>query len=183
MKQACNSMNAAGPFQARAIMPDTRLPFKGKMAFHRNTQEYIPFHTETDAMLASLMLAYRLSSPIFALVLALARHPGFNPADITLCKAEDVWLRVTEHQAPKTKTVISPKSAHARKIHFPRFVMEEVVDILAAERHQKLHDERDTYGPYPWRIDFSRVSHVIIIIEINIRKLMDSFYSYFAKKR
>lgn len=77
----------------------------------RTGQDFVPFKTTTDAMLASLMLAYRLASPILTVVLALVRHPDFNPAEITLSRAEDVWARVSEHEARTAleKTEYKPK--------------------------------------------------------------------------
>ncbi|KAL5492481.1 hypothetical protein ACEPAI_3928 [Sanghuangporus weigelae] len=122
--------------------PDTRLPFKGSLAFDRNAQEYIPFRTETDAMLASLMLAYRLASPVLAVVLALVRHPSFNPADITLSRPEDVWARVAEHSASKR-----PQRVSGFPAVFPSVVLHEVLDILGEERRTALHVQRDTDGP------------------------------------
>ncbi|EJD07641.1 uncharacterized protein FOMMEDRAFT_143963 [Fomitiporia mediterranea MF3/22] len=136
---------------AVCLMPDTRLPFMGSLAFNRNTQEYIPFRTETDAMLASLTLAYRLASPILAVVLALVRHPNFNPAEITLSKPEDVWARVAEHTAAK-RTHEDP----CFPFTFPRVILNEVVDILAEERKVQLHVQRDTDGPYMGRIEFEK---------------------------
>ena len=80
-------------------MADTRLPFRSNLAFDRTSQAYIPFPTQTDAMLASLILAYRLASPILAVVLALVRHPEFRPGEITLQKPDDVWRWVAEYEA------------------------------------------------------------------------------------
>ena len=133
-------------------VPDTRLPFKGCLAFNRNAQEYIPFGTETDAMLASLMLAYRLASPVLAVVLALVRHPNFNPADITLSNPEDVWARVAEHDAEKRSQKVAC-FPHA----FPRVILSEVVDILGEERGAELYVQRDTDGPQMGFIEYEKV--------------------------
>ena len=140
------------------LVPDTRLPFKGAMAFNRNTQEYIPFQTETDAMLASLTLAYRLASPVLAVLLAIVRHPNFNPAEITLSKPEDVWARVAEHTASK------PPAEQARFMTvFPRVILNEVIDILEEERKVKLHIQRDTDGPQMGRIEFDKACLGILL--------------------
>ena len=68
----------------------TQAPFADLCAFDRNSQTYIPFKTQTDAMLASLMLAYRLATPIWSLFLTLVKHPDFDPSEISLNGPEDV---------------------------------------------------------------------------------------------
>ena len=102
-------------------------------------------------MLASLVLAYRLAPPILSLVLALVRHPSFNPADISLSNPEDVWKYVSE-----TPTAEHPQAVPCCK-SFPRVVFEEVIDILQTERRTKLHFQRDTDGPVMGRINYSEV--------------------------
>ena len=128
------------------------------MAFDRNAQEYIPFRTETDAMLASLMLAYRLASPVLAVVLALVRHPNFNPADITLSKPEDIWTRVAEYNASKPPPVAK---TNGFPLPFPRVILNEVVDVLAEERRQAIYVQRDTDGPQMGCIEFDKASPVV----------------------
>lgn len=103
-------------------------------------------------MLASLVLAYRLAPPILSLVLALVRHPSFNTRDISLSNPEDVLQYTSESSAS-----IVPVRSMGR-MGFPRFIFEEVIDILQTERKTKLHHQRDTEGPVMGRIDYCEVS-------------------------
>ncbi len=127
-------------------MAETRLPFDGVRAFDKNSQKYIPFNTQTDAMLASLMLAYRLASPVLSVVLAIVRHPQFNPAEITLQKPDDIWAKVTE-QEEKMKTVARADHTSGFRFNLPQSVFEEIVDIFEGERERKLHTQRDMHEP------------------------------------
>ncbi|KAH8111006.1 hypothetical protein DFH11DRAFT_1842639 [Phellopilus nigrolimitatus] len=124
-----------------ASMADTRLPFKGTLAFDRNSQDYVPFRTQTDAMLASLMLAYRLAPPILTVVLA-----------ITLEKAEDVRARVAEREAQLVNLERANRNG-CFPFAFPRVVLEEVIDLLAEERRMELYAQRDVDGPHMGRIE------------------------------
>ena len=127
-----------------ATMADTRLPFQGVLAFDRNSQEYVPFATQTDAMLASLMLAYRLAPPILTVVLSLVRHPDFNPSEVTLQKPDDVWQHVAAHREQVASTqAAQTTNSICRRFVFPHFLLEEIVDILSSERAERLHAERD----------------------------------------
>ncbi|THH10368.1 hypothetical protein EW145_g1396 [Phellinidium pouzarii] len=136
-------------------MADTRLPFKGILAFDRNSQDYVPFRTATDAMLASLMLAYRLASPILTVVLALVRHPDFNPGEITLSRAEDVWARVAEHEA--SVAMVRNGRNDAFPFAFPRFVLDEVLDVLDEERRTSLLMKSEAVDPYLGRVETSKL--------------------------
>ena len=95
-------------------------------------------------MLASLMLAYRLASPILTVVLALVRHPEFNPSEITLTRAEDVWARVTEHEAEmaleKSNNEVVPFSP-------PECVLSGIIDVLAEDRKAAIYAQRDLVEP------------------------------------
>ncbi|KLO19049.1 hypothetical protein SCHPADRAFT_899160 [Schizopora paradoxa] len=127
-------------------MTETKLPFDGLRAFDKSSQKYIPFNSHTDAMLASLMLAYRLASPVLSVVLAIVRHPQFNPAEITLQKPDDIWAKVTEHE-DKMKTVALATRTAGFRFNLPQSVLEEIVDLFEAERERKLHTQRDMHEP------------------------------------
>ena len=135
------------------------------MAFDRNAQEYIPFRTETDAMLASLMLAYRLASPVLSVVLALVRHPNFNPSDITITKPEDVWAHVAEHAASK-----QPQRVSCFPTVFPSVVLHEVLGILHEERRTALHAYRDTDVPQFGPLQLGKV--LLTEFSVNITLIM-----------
>ncbi|KAI5121630.1 hypothetical protein M0805_001159 [Coniferiporia weirii] len=136
-------------------MADTRLPFKGTHAFDRNSQDYVPFCTSTDAMLASLMLAYRLASPILTVVLALVRHPDFNPSDITLSGAEDVWARVSAHRA--RVAITRSRRSDAFPSVFPRVILDEVIDMLEEERRNSLQVQQEVVDSYLRRAETSKL--------------------------
>lgn len=141
-------------------MADARLPFQGTLAFDRTSQEYIPFKTQTDAMLASLMLAYRLAPPILTVVLGLVRHPNFNASEVTLQKPDDVFQRVADHRAEVASTQTTRSlSSLCRRLVFPHFLLEELVDILANERREKLHTERDGDASCISRFPLHTVDH------------------------
>lgn len=122
----------------------------------RTGQDFVPFKTTTDAMLASLMLAYRLASPILTVVLALVRHPDFNPAEITLSRAEDVWARVSEHEA---RTALEKRNTSQNALPFclPAAVVHEIIDILEDDRRAALYAGRDSVEPQLHTVVMSEV--------------------------
>lgn len=123
----------------------------GNLAFDRRSNRYIAFDTETDAMLASLVLAYRLAPPILELILAIVRRPSFRPSDITISKPGDILERIRE--SVPTRSSQSP----ANRMTIPRVVFEHVVEIFQAERAAKCHACRDMEGPRIGRLYYSDV--------------------------
>lgn len=117
-------------------------------------QDFVPFKTTTDAMLASLMLAYRLASPILTVVLALVQHPEFNPAEITMTRAEDVWARVTEHEA---EMALQKRNNNSLPFSLPESVVDNIIDVLEADRRAALYDQRDIVEPRLQPIAMSEV--------------------------
>lgn len=129
-------------------------PFMDSLAFKKSTNVYVPFQTDSDAMLASLQLFHDVPCRFMDLFFAVVTHPDFDPRQVTLRNSTDMIKVVEESRLKDRMAVVHERSAnrndrvaHAR---FPHFVLYEVLDIIHAER---MHDMDKTTSRYYWTYD------------------------------
>lgn len=110
------------------------------------SNEDIPFATQTDALLASLVLENRIPTNTVDLMLSVLHDPAFDQAQLTLNRATDVFSRVAEHR----RLVVATRSAQCHSPPpFPQVILQEVVDILGEERRVLLRERRNVM-PEQW---------------------------------
>lgn len=95
----------------------------------------IPFTTEADALVSSLVLKHRIPTATLDLVLSILRNPSFDLAQLTLQKATDILKTVAEVHNQETET--RSTRGHIPD-SFPQVILEQVLDVLAAERRDAL---------------------------------------------
>lgn len=120
--------------------------FDGRCAFSKDESIRVEFKTQSDAMIASLQLFHDVPWSTIDLFITLVTHPEFNTNEITLRSSVDL-IREIEKVRLRNRL----KDMHERSIGseghagLPRFVLEEVLDIVEAEKveHIKARFEED----------------------------------------
>lgn len=117
-------------------------PFIDSQAFVRKTKSYVTFPSQTDAMLASLQLFHNVPCRIMNLVFSVVTHPNFDSKQVTLLDSADVIDVVEKSRLEERMAVVHKRSlnsdGYAEQAGFPQFALDEVLDIIHAERMERL---------------------------------------------
>lgn len=124
-------------------------PYKGFSAYDKSLHTYTPFSTESDAMLASLLLALEIPRSTMDFILSIINNKGFDTSKVTLKSSTDIYAisettRISNLQAiavnrelvaahePPFRT--RPRNCTSSTVNLPSNVMENVMDFIHAER-------------------------------------------------
>lgn len=130
----------------------TELSFIGNKAYDAVQHQYVPFATESDAMMASLVLTHQIALPILDIVFSIFKNPRFDVNQITFRDVDDVLEQAEENRLLRRRSAVTQKQFVATRRNsgysggnIPHFIIEEVADIFAAEREKVLHTYRDAH--------------------------------------
>lgn len=107
-------------------------------AYNKANSTYLAFPSPADAMIASLQLFHDVPCRIMDLVFSVITHPNFDFAQLTMRKSTDVTDVVEETQMKDSMSVVHNRSlghdGRTEQAGLPHFVLDEVLDIVHAER-------------------------------------------------
>lgn len=117
-------------------------PFINNGAYYKATNSYVPFPSQSDAMLASLQLFHEVPCRIMNLIISTVTHPDFDTKQVTLNSSIDV-IKVTEEARLQDRmAVVHRRSLNAdgymEQTKLPHFALYEVLDIVHAERMERI---------------------------------------------
>lgn len=113
-------------------------PFINCGTFDKSSSAYVTFPTQSDAILASLQLFHDVPCHIMDLVFSVVTHPDFDAKKLVLKSSMDIITTAEDARVEKMTAVMHKRSVDSKgfaiQAGFPQFVLEEVLDILEAER-------------------------------------------------
>ncbi|KLO16252.1 hypothetical protein SCHPADRAFT_220645 [Schizopora paradoxa] len=96
-------------------------------AYDTYLETYIPFDNSSDAMIASLALAYNLPTEHVDLFLSLILDSDFDGSEVTLRSSPDIYARVRQHRIRET---IRKSDRSINNSVFNNIVLGSVIDVL-----------------------------------------------------
>ncbi|KLO16261.1 hypothetical protein SCHPADRAFT_887889 [Schizopora paradoxa] len=96
-------------------------------AYDTYLEKYIPFDNSSDAMIASLALAYNLPTEHVDIVLSLIRESDFDSSEVSLRSTPDIYARVRQHRIRET---IRKSDRSIKNSIFNNVVLGSVIDVL-----------------------------------------------------
>lgn len=118
-------------------------PYIDSRAYNEANSTYVGFPSQSDAMLASLLLFHNVPCRIMDLILSVVTDPDFDPKDVTLRKSVDIIDTVEESRLKDRMAAVHERTrdhhgddGHIEQagFNFPRLVLNNVLDIIHAER-------------------------------------------------
>lgn len=127
-------------------------PFIDSQAFVKETESYVTFPSQSDAMLASLQLFHNVPCRIMNLVFNIVTHPDFDSKHVTMRSSLDVINLVEERRLANRMAVVHARSAsrdgRVMRAGFPHFILYEVLDIIHAQRMDSIRAQfEENPGP------------------------------------
>ena len=106
------------------------------------------FPTQSDAMLANLLLSHKVPYSSMNLILKIIKHPGFDSKEVTFDSAFEIFQFAEKSRVEDRRAVVRRRSVGGDKriiqTKFPQVILLEVLNLLEQEREDLIFGK---FGP------------------------------------
>ena len=110
----------------------------GWNVFDKVAQAHVVFPTQSDAMLANLLLSHKVPYTSMNLILKIIKHPGFDSKEVTFDSAFEIFQFAEKSRVEDRRTVVRRRSVggdtRMMQTRFPQVILFEVLNVLEQER-------------------------------------------------
>ena len=136
---SCSTTSDSLCFSSRLKMPShCSATSSGWNVFDKVAQTYVMFPTQSDAMLANLLLSHKVPYSSMNLILKIIKHPGFDSKEVTFDSAFEIFQFAEKSRVEDRRTVVRRRSVGGDKriiqTKFPQVILLEVLNLLEQER-------------------------------------------------
>lgn len=102
----------------------------GNLVLEPIREEWIPYKTVSDALIADLSLSHNVSLATLDLFLAVVSDTAFNPGHITFERATDIDARISEHRREQLAVSLYSHGSGRECAGMPLIVLERVAEYM-----------------------------------------------------